>query len=144
MLAALGDLDADVAVTVGHRLDPASLGAVAGNVRIEQYVPQRHLLDRVEVVVSHAGAGTAFAAAARGIPQLFLPLAADQWDNADALTAAGVGLTLEPDDRDRASILHAIVRLLGRSSRAAAETLSREFAELPHPREHVSTIEALV
>ena len=95
LLTALGGLDVDAVVTTGGLVDAANLGPIPDNVRIEAYVPQRHVLDRAAVVVSHAGAGTMLAAAARGLPQLFVPIAADQWDNADAASASGAALTLE-------------------------------------------------
>lgn len=96
------------------------------------------------VVVSHAGSGTMFAAAERGLPQLCVPVKADQWDNADALASTGAGLTLEPGDRDARTIHEALIQLLdGTAHRDAARTLAREFAALPHPREHVAEIESL-
>ncbi len=145
MLEAAGSVDADVVVTLGSQVEPSSLGAIPGNVRVERYVPQTHMLDRAAVVVSHAGSGTLFAAAARGIPQLCVPIAADQWDNSDALVATGAGLILEPGERSAEAILKAMSRLIeGHAHAQAARTLAEGFAALPHPRDHVATIEALV
>ena len=44
----------------------------------------------------HAGSGTLLAALARGLPQLCLPQAADQFGNAAACVGAGAGRTLLP------------------------------------------------
>ena len=141
---ALGAAEVDAVVTLGGAVDPAALGPVPDNVRVEAYVPQRHLLGRSTLVVSHAGSGTLLGAAARGLPQLCIPLGADQWDNADALTAAGAGVTLEPDQRDASSIHHAIVRLLlEEQPRRLAALLAEDLAGLPHPGEHVATMEDL-
>jgi UDP:flavonoid glycosyltransferase YjiC (YdhE family) len=145
VLDALGSVDADAVATLGSEIDPASVGAIPSNVRVERYVPQTYLLDHATIVVSHAGSGTLFAAAARGLPQLCVPIAADQWDNADALAAAGAGLTLEPEDRDAQTICDTLTRLLdGHAHHDAARALADDFAALPHPREHISTIETLV
>ena len=142
MIEALGAIDADAVATFGSTIAQAP-DRVPPNVRVEEYVPQTFLLDRATAVASHAGSGTLFAAAARGLPQLCLPIGADQWDNADALDATGAGRTLELEERDAATIHDALTQLLESSStRDAANTLAGDFAALPHPRERVSLIEA--
>ena len=145
ILDALETTDVDAVVTLGSDIQAGDLGAVPANVRVEQYVPQTFVLDRATMVVSHAGSGTLFAAAARGLPQLCVPISADQWENADALTRTGAGLTIELDARDTESIRNALTRLLhDRAHANAARALADDFAALPHPREHVHTLEALV
>ncbi|MGH9205276.1 MAG: glycosyltransferase, partial [Acidimicrobiales bacterium] len=144
ILGALGGLDVDAVVTTGPNLHPDSLGSTPPNVRVEQFVPQSFLFDRVTVMCSHAGAGSSFGAAARGIPQLCVPLGADQWDNADALSAAGVAITLEDDQRDMDTIRSAFERLLTEPSfKMNAADLADQFQRLPHPDEHVPAIAAL-
>ena len=145
IVEALGSLDAEAVVTLGSAIDPATLGSPLPNVRVEKYVPQAFILDHAKVVVSHAGSGTLFAAAARGIPQLCVPIAADQWDNSDALTAAGAAITLELDQRSVDDIRQAMLRLLDEPAyAAAAHSLALDFAALPHPRDHVATLEQLI
>ncbi len=144
VIEALSLVDADVVVTLGSQVDPDSLGSAPRNVRLERYVPQSFLLDRASVVASHAGSGTLFASAARGIPQLCIPIAADQWDNADALRDAGAAISLELDQRSTDDIYTAMTTLLdSRPHSSAALTLADAFSALPHPRHHVGTIEAL-
>jgi UDP:flavonoid glycosyltransferase YjiC (YdhE family) len=145
ILRAVGSLDVDVVATTGMQVDPVEIGPVPSNVRIERYVPQSFILDRVAALVSHAGAGTMLAGAERGLPQLCIPMGADMWDNADALAASGASLTLEENQRDAASIAEAVERLLGDPAFAlAAGRVAQEVAALPHPDEHVPVIEALV
>ncbi len=103
LFEALSDLDVDVVATVGSQLDPATLRPSGPNIRVEQYVPQSFFIDRADVVVSHAGAGTVIGAATAGAVQLCIPIAADQWDNADLLSDANVGVVLEPEERDPTS-----------------------------------------
>ena len=67
-LAALATLDVDAVATIGAFVDPADLGPIPDNVRIERYVDQQHVLSRVSVVASHAGAGSMLAAANAGLP----------------------------------------------------------------------------
>jgi UDP:flavonoid glycosyltransferase YjiC (YdhE family) len=144
IFTAMADLQVDVVATIGKDLDPAALGPLPSNVRIAPFVPQRFLLERAAAVVSHAGAGTLIGAAAAGRMQLSLPLSADQWENADLLAATGAGLTLEPHERDAATIGAAVERLLASIAiRAAAERVRAAFAEMPHPRDVVAAIERL-
>jgi UDP:flavonoid glycosyltransferase YjiC (YdhE family) len=144
VIEAAGSLDADVVATIGSRVDPSTLGVVPGNVRVESYVPQTHLLERARIVVSHSGSGTLFAAAARGIPQLCVPIGADQWENADALASVGAGIVLEDDEREADRVHQALHSLLdGQTHQKAARVLAEQFAALPHPRELVSVIETL-
>ena len=140
----LADLDADVVATVGGQVDPASLGATPANIRVEQYVPQSFVLERATAAISHGGAGTLIGAATTATPQLCLPLAADQWDNADRLAASGAGLLLEEDERGPDSILRAVERLLHDGSiQTDANVLRDHFAAMPHPAELVPKIESL-
>ena len=144
ILDALADLDVDVLATVGGRLDPASLGPLSANIRVERYVPQSLILDRAQIVISHGGAGTLIGAATAGKVQLCVPIAADQWDNADLLAAANTGAVLEPEDRDVDTIRQSVQNLLTDVAKQAdAELLKDEFAAMPHPAALVTTIEEL-
>jgi len=144
LLAALGSLPVDAVATIGSQIDPDQIGDNPSNVRVERYVPQSFILERATVLVSHAGAGSMLAAAARGLPQLCIPIRADQWDNADALTNAGAGITLEEDQRDSAAIRAALERLLEDTTfSAAARRVADEIATLPHPETYIETFETL-
>jgi hypothetical protein len=89
ILAALDSLDVDAIATTGTQVDPSEIGPAPANVRVERYVPQSFILDRVSALVSHARAGSMLAGASRGLPQLCLPMGADMWENADALAGSG-------------------------------------------------------
>jgi UDP:flavonoid glycosyltransferase YjiC (YdhE family) len=144
ILEAAGAMEADVVCTVGN-LDPSVLGATPGNVRVERYIPQRFLLDRVAAVVSHGGANTALAVAARGLPQVVVPLGADQWENADAVAGAGAGLTLEAGGRDVAAIGAALRHVLAdQSYRVNAHIAAAQIAAMPDAVDVASRVEALV
>jgi UDP:flavonoid glycosyltransferase YjiC (YdhE family) len=142
---ALGSMDVDVLATIGKHLDPALLGISRPNIRIERFVPQHFVLERASVVMSHGGAGSVLGAAARGIPQVLYPMRADQWENADAATGAGVAMTLELDQRSTADIGAALRRVLhDEKFGRAASSVAAEIAAMPTPVDHVPTIEALV
>lgn len=57
----------------------------------QTYVPLRALLPSVAVVVHHGGIGTTAEALRAGIPQLVVPFAWDQFDNAIYIRTLGVG-----------------------------------------------------
>ena len=144
ILTALASLDVDAIATTGTQVDPAEIGPVPANVRVERYVPQSFILEHVTALVSHGGAGSMLAGAARGLPQLCIPMGADMWDNADALAGSGASLTLEEDQRDAVAISGAIERLLNDATfSTAARRVAAEIATLPHPDEYVPALEAL-
>ena len=145
IVAALGAMDVDAVITIGNHVDPSLLGEVARNVRVERFVPQRFVFERATVIASHAGAGSLLGAARRGIPQLFNPMAADQWENAEAATDAGVAITCELGQRSDAEIGAALARLLNdHQFRHAAAKVADEIEAMPVPADHVATIEKLV
>ncbi|MEE2780612.1 MAG: nucleotide disphospho-sugar-binding domain-containing protein, partial [Planctomycetota bacterium] len=59
-------------------------------------VPLSQLLPHAAALVHHGGIGTTSQALATGIPQLIMPMAFDQPDNADRVQRLGVGGGLSP------------------------------------------------
>ena len=138
-------LDVDVLVTVGPTADPAALGAVPPNVRVERYVPQTVVLPHCAVVASHAGSGTFLASLSLGIPQLCLPQGADQFINAGQGAASGAALTLPPGQASPEAIADAVRRLLQEPAFAgAAGRVAHEIAAMPGPDEVAGVLEELV
>jgi rhamnosyltransferase subunit B len=60
----------------------------------QEYAPLHALLPRVAALVHHGGIGTTAEALRAGVPQLVVPLAFDQFDNAARVEALGAGLSL--------------------------------------------------
>jgi UDP:flavonoid glycosyltransferase YjiC (YdhE family) len=129
VLAALGEVDADVLFTLG-RMDPADLGRVPGNVTVERYVPQQVAM-ACDAVVTHAGAGTTVAALTRGLPLVAVPLFADQPHNAERVQAAGAGISVQPLEVP-ARLPAAVASVLGDPTYAhAARRIAADLATLP-------------
>ncbi|MEO6627103.1 MAG: glycosyltransferase, partial [Aquihabitans sp.] len=144
LLEAIGDRDIDALVTTGDKIDIATLGRLPGNVRVEQFVPQSPVLERVAAVISHGGAGTMLGAASAGVPQVVVPLFADQWDNADAIAGAGAAIVCEPDERTAGPLGSALDRVLSDDAfRTASASLAHEMSVMPTAADHVPTLEAL-
>jgi UDP:flavonoid glycosyltransferase YjiC (YdhE family) len=132
----LARLDVRVVVAAG-RVPPDQLGEVPGNVTVQPWVAQADLLARADVVVHHGGSGTTLGALTVGAPQLVLPQGADQFANADAVSAAGAGLLLRPEELSADAIAEHTQALLPRhrdaGHRAAARAIAREIASMPSP-----------
>lgn len=142
---AMAALDVDVVATIGPMLDPEALGVLPANVRVERFVPQHLLLDRASVVASHGGAGTVLGAALHGVPQLLFPIAADQWENADAVVRSGAGVVCELANRSATELGAALQLLLHEDSmRECATKVADEIAGMPLVADHLGAIEALV
>lgn len=133
-IAGLSGLDVDVLVATGPTVDPAALGEVPANVRLEAWVPQAALLPHVDLVVHHGGSGTTLGAFGAGLPQLLLPQGADQFSNADAVVAAGVGSRLLAADVTADAVAETARTLLTDTSvRDATRQLAAEVAAMPSP-----------
>ena len=121
------ELDVRVVVTLGPGHDPESLGRQPENVRIVEFIPQETLLPECAAVVSHVGSGTFLAAIAAGVPPVLLPQAADQFLNAEAGAASGVGLALRPGEVSVTAVREALRRVLADGAmREATSASSRD------------------
>ncbi len=82
-------------------------------VRHFTYVPFSKVLPRAAAFVHHGGIGTTAQALAAGVPQLVVPMAHDQPDNAVRLRRLGVGDMLLPKDYRTTTALNHLRGLLG-------------------------------
>ena len=144
VLAAVGGLDVRVLVTVGPHGEPDALGPQPDHVRVERYVPQTLVLPHCDVVVSHAGSGTALAALALGLPQLCLPQGADQFLNAAAVALTGAGISLAPNEASADAVHDAVARLVADTSFAdAAGRVGESIASMPSPEAVAAVLETV-
>ncbi|MDQ7806511.1 glycosyltransferase [Amycolatopsis sp. A133] len=132
-IAALSRLPVDVLVAVGPG-DPAALGELPERVRVAGFVPQAEVLAHAGLVVHHGGTGTVLAALAAGLPQLVLPQGADQFANAETLSALGAAKALV-GEAIRIDAIEAAVRELldDPAARDVARGIAAEIAGMPAP-----------
>ncbi len=124
--------DAGAIVTTGRGVDRERLGPTGGSVHVEEYVPQSFLLPHVDVVVHHGGFGTVLGAIRHGLPQVVIPLGADQPINAAQIEALGLGLVVPEDQRTAEVIGAAIDEVLSDDGyRRRAEELRTDTEALP-------------
>jgi len=141
LVAAVATLPARVLVATGPAVELASLGELPEHVRVESWVDQPAVLARVTAVVSHGGSGTFLGALARGLPQLCLPQAADQFRNAEGGLRAGAALVLGPAEVTAETVRESAGRLLeDQQLRAAAQRVAEEMARMPGPDEVVEQL----
>ncbi|MBD3925405.1 glycosyltransferase family 1 protein [Nocardioides cavernae] len=121
-------------VATGPGTRPGDLGDVPATVHVEQEVPQVQLLPHVDVVVHHGGTGTIIGALGQGLPQVVVPQGADQFWNADHITAEGAGRTIPPG-APPGSVGVAVAALAEDEApeRAAARRLGDVISQMPSP-----------
>ena len=99
-----------------------------------QYLPFSKVFPNCAAVVHHGGIGTMAQAMAAGIPQLVLPKAFDQFDNADRIRRLGVGTSIGFGRNRNGKALARQLDTLISSNRARANCLAakKRFAPVPH------------
>ena len=112
-IAAVADLPVRALLTTGRGFDLGILGKVPPNVRVEAWVPQAEVFPHTAVMVCHGGSGTVLGGLAACIPQVVIPVGADQPLNAQSVAAIGAGLALNKPDAP--TLRAAIERILGDS-----------------------------
>jgi L-noviosyl transferase len=129
----LRELEAEILVSAGGAaLD--GWGPLPANVRMARWLPMVDVLPSCAAVIHHGGSGTMFGALAAGVPQVVLPLGADQPTNADAVARRGVGLALDTAADGMQTVGEAVRQVLADPSYGrAARDVARENGARPAP-----------
>ena len=142
---AVAELPVRILVTVGRHADPAALGPLPSNVRVERWVPIADTLARAAAFVTHGGAGTTLAALAAGVPMALLPISADQPLNARLVEAAHAGRCLGGGPADAPWLGDLVAELLEDPRyRTAAGRIADQIRALPPVAAAVNAIAAHV
>ena len=133
LLAALSaNDDVDAIVTIGKDREVSEFGTVPEHVRVVQYIPLAALMPHLDLVVSHGGSGTLTAAFAHGLPQVVLPMNADQPENAQRVAALGAGIVVNGNEPSPEKISAAVRAALSDPAyRTGARRVQSEIAQLP-------------
>lgn len=112
---------------------------------MESWLPQAELLPHLDLIVHHGGSGTTLGALNAALPQLLLPRGADQFTNAEAISASGAGESLPPERFEAAAVTAAARRLLtDPAPREVAARIASEISAMPAPEEVVARLPELV
>jgi hypothetical protein len=145
VLAGLAELPVDVLVAIGSHFEPSQLGPLPDSVWVERFVRQDLVLAHVDLAVHHGGSGTLLGAAAEGVPQLVMPMGADQFQNSEALAFSGAGVALPQSSVTAAAVQDGVQQLIDDPNyRAAAYRIRGEILALPTPADRIDDLIALL
>ena len=109
LIEALHDEDVDLLISCGKAFDPAVLGELPANVRVEHYVDQMDVLSRASLFVTHCGMNSASEGMWMAVPELLFPLTGEQRAVARRVAEVGAGTLLDEEDAKDALKLKAAV-----------------------------------
>ncbi|WP_033290555.1 glycosyltransferase [Amycolatopsis jejuensis] len=136
VLAELSTVDAELLVTLGFAAKTEDFPGAGANVAFSPFAPLSELLTGVDAVVTHGGAGTTLGALAHGIPLVVVPQGADQFVQADRVSAAGAGISFGPGTATPETIAEAVRTVLADDAiRGSAKRIADDIAALPSPAE---------
>lgn len=101
--AACADLGLRLVLTHNGRLSHREVESLPGRPYVFDYLPQEAVLEKADLVVTHAGFNTVLEALSCGLPMVALPIAFDQPAVGARIRHAGVGEVVKPN-RLRAAI----------------------------------------
>ncbi|NTX37606.1 glycosyltransferase family 1 protein [Myxococcus sp. CA033] len=143
---AAASLGVTVVLSAGELADTDFSRSLPGDVVAVPYTPQRQLLPRASVFVSHGGANSVMEALTAGVPLLLLPVCNDQPIQAHFLRASGAGLTRELDTLTVEDCRAALRHLLepGTPLRAKVAAISESYQSRDGAKDAAERIAGLV
>jgi UDP:flavonoid glycosyltransferase YjiC (YdhE family) len=143
ILAGLADLDLEIVLLLSGP-DLARLGPPPAGARVAEGLPLELLIPSCAAIINQGGAVVMATVAVHGVPQVVVPMMADQPTNAQLLAATGAGIPLDPGYLDTVEVKSAVASaVFDESTRAAARRLQAEIRELPTPAQIVDVLERL-
>lgn len=126
---ASADLDLDLLIADGGLLPKSEISALPGKPLLHDFVPQRAVLAKCALAVTHCGFNTVLDALSSGTPMVALPITFEQPATGARLARAAVAEVLQ-HNRSHRRIRTAVERILSDDSyRANAGRLSNEIAQ---------------
>ena len=127
LIEALRDEDVDLLISCGKAFDPACLGDLPANVRVEHYVDQMEVLSRTSLFVTHCGMNSASEGMWMAVPELLFPLTGEQRAVARRVAEVGAGILLdEKDAKDVLKLKAAVLCALADEGISAGAARMRE------------------
>jgi UDP:flavonoid glycosyltransferase YjiC (YdhE family) len=129
LVEVLGSTPHRFIVSKGPQADEYGL---ADNMVGAEFVPQRAILPKVDLVITHGGNNTVTECFHDGRPMILLPLFWDQYDNAQRVHETGIGVRLPTYTFEPAAMTAAIDRLVAdRALHARLATISARLRANP-------------
>ena len=135
LIEALRNEDVDLLISCGKAFDPACLGELPANVRVEQYVDQMDVLSRASLFITHCGMNSASEGMWMAVPELLFPLTGEQWAVARRVAEVGAGTILNEGDAKNVERLKAAVlcALVDEGISAGAARMSNDLRSCAGP-----------
>ncbi|WP_037863057.1 glycosyltransferase [Streptomyces sp. NRRL S-340] len=135
---------ADLVVTLGLAAEAADFGDGLDHVEFVAFTPLAELLDGIDVVVTHGGAGTTMGTLTRGVPLVVVPQGADQFIQAGAVEGSRTGVAVMPPAGAEA-VARAVAEVLGNVEyRDNARRAAEQIQAMPSPGEVADQLAAAV
>lgn len=142
---ACAGLDAQLLISLGGGLDPATLGKLAGNPLVVRFAPQLEILKRAALVITHAGLNTVLESLSMGVPMVAVPLGNDQPGVAARVKAHGAGVVVSRRRLNTARLRKVVMLVLQESRyREAARGLQRAIQQLDGPSQAADLVEEVL
>ena len=139
-IQALKHMDADAIISIGHAVDPASLGCVPANVQIYPRVNQLEVLASADVFLTHCGMNSVSESLLSGVPMVLFPQHSEEEAVAGRTEELGAGLRLKRTAP--CSIRKALETVLSQSQyKKAAQIIADDFARSAGAKEAADFIE---
>jgi zeaxanthin glucosyltransferase len=114
--AACVGLDAQLVVALGNPQQDINQVKLAGNPIVVAYAPQKQIIDRATLVITHAGLNTTLEALSAGVPMVAIPITNDQPGVAARMVGVGAGLLIPVKKVTADRLKSAITRVLNNPS----------------------------
>jgi MGT family glycosyltransferase len=108
---AFGGTDWQVVMTVGGRLDPASLGPLPRNVEVQRWLPHAEVLRHARVFVCQGGMGSVQESLAHAVPMVVVAQHHEQRANAERIAELGLGHQLATESLTAEMVRDAVLRV---------------------------------
>ena len=95
VIAAFGDTDWRVVMSIGRQLKSSDLGPIPANIAVYPHIPQVALLQHAALFISHGGMNSTMEALSYEVPLVVIPQIEEQMITADNLVKMGLGLKLD-------------------------------------------------
>lgn len=110
------ELDVQLVMSLGGSLEPEALPKLPGEPLIVKYAPQLDLLQKVTLMITHAGMNTTLECLSHGVPMVAIPVANDQPGIAARIAWAGAGEVVPLKKLSVSKLRESIQRVLTQES----------------------------